>query len=106
MKFIFLILSLISLVSPLEEVPDNYTLIFKQDFTSEKDLEANWDSKIGIGNNGWGNQEKEYYRTSKNNIYIKDNQLHIRAVKEKIQNNDYTSARIITTESFKLNMVI
>ena len=101
MKFIFLILSLISLVSPLEEVPDNYTLIFKQDFTSEKDLEANWDCQIGIGNNGWGNQEKEYYRASKNNIYIKDNQLHIRAVKEKIQNNNYTSARIITKDSFK-----
>ena len=101
MKIYFIILSLISLVAPLEEVPDNYTLIFKQDFTSEEDLEANWDYQIGIGNNGWGNQEKEYYRTSKNNIYIKDNQLHIKAVKEKILNNNYTSARIITKTAFK-----
>jgi len=96
-----IIFALISLVAPLEEVPENYTLIFKQDFTSEEDLEKNWDSQIGIGNNGWGNQEKEYYRTSKNNVYIKDNQLHIRAVKEKIQNNNYTSARIITKTAFK-----
>ena len=101
MRLFFLAFALISLVAPLEEVPENYTLIFKQDFTSEEDLEKNWDSQIGIGNNGWGNQEKEYYRTSKNNVYIKDNQLHIRAVKEKIQNNNYTSARIITKTSFK-----
>ena len=101
MRLFFLAFALISLVAPLEEVPENYTLIFKQDFTSEEDLEKNWDSQIGIGNNGWGNQEKEYYRTSKNNVYIKDNQLHIRAVKEKIQNNNYTSARIITKTAFK-----
>jgi len=101
MNIYIITLFLISLVSPLQEVPENYTLIFKQDFTSEEDFESNWDYEIGTGDNGWGNNEKQYYRTSKNNLYIQDNQLHIKAVKEKIINNEYTSARIITKTAFK-----
>ena len=73
MNIFIIILSLISLVSPLKEVPENYTLIFKQDFTSEEDFESNWDYELGTGDWGWGNNEKQYYRTSKNNLYIQDN---------------------------------
>ena len=101
MNIFIIILSLISLVSPLKEVPENYTLIFKQDFTSEEDFESNWDYELGTGDWGWGNNEKQYYRTSKNNLYIQDNQLHIKAVKETIQSSEYTSARIITKKAFK-----
>ena len=101
MNILILTLSLLSLVSPFKEVPDNYTLIFKQDFTWQSDFEANWDYEIGTGDISWGNQELQYYRTSKNNIYIRDNQLHIKAVKEKIQNSEYTSAIIITKKTFK-----
>ena len=43
MKIFFLILPLISLVLPLEEIPANYSLIFRQNFSSEEDFEANWD---------------------------------------------------------------
>ena len=96
MKIFFLILPLISLVLPLEEIPANYSLIFRQNFSSEEDFEANWDYEIGTGTDGLGNQEKQYYRTSKNNCYIKDNQLHIKAIKESILNNKYSSARIIS----------
>ena len=53
MNILILTLSLLSLVSPLKEVPDNYTLIFKQDFTSQADFEANWDYEIGTGDNGF-----------------------------------------------------
>ena len=101
MNIFIITLSLISFVSPLKAVPENYNLIFKQDFTSEEDFESNWDYELGTGDWGWGNNEKQYYRTSKNNLYIQDNQLHIKAVKEKIQNNEYTSARIITKKTFK-----
>ena len=100
MKIFFLILPLISLVLPLEEIPENYSLIFRQNFSSEEDFEANWDYEIGTGTDGWGNQEKQYYRTSKNNCYIKDNQLHIKAIKESILNNKYSSARIISKKTF------
>jgi len=60
MNIFIISLFLISLVSPLQEVPENYTLIFKQDFTSEEDFESNWDYEIGTGDNGWGNSEKQY----------------------------------------------
>ena len=100
MKIFFLILPLISLVLPLEEIPANYSLIFRQNFSSEEDFEANWDYEIGTGTDGWGNQEKQYYRTSKNNCYIKDNQLHIKAIKESILNNKYSSSRIISKTTF------
>ena len=101
MKQLLLILSLFSLVISLKENLSNYTLIFKEDFKSTENFEANWDFEIGTGDNGWGNSEKQYYRTSKDNIFIKDNQLHIKAIKKKIKDNEYTSGRITTKKTFQ-----
>ena len=101
MKYLIIILSFLSLVITLKDKLANYSLIFKEDFKSIDNFEANWDFEIGTGDNGWGNGEKQYYRTSKDNIFIQDNQLHIKAIKNKLKNNEYTSGRLTTKKTFQ-----
>ena len=101
MKNLLLILFLFSLVISIREDFQNYTLIFQDHFNSIETFEKNWELEIGTGDNGWGNSEKQYYRTSKDNIFIEDNQLHIKAIKNKFKDSEYTSGRITTKKSFQ-----
>lgn len=49
-----------------------------------------------IGGNGWGNAEKQYYTKDAKNARVENGVLIIEAHKEKFENNDYTSARLVT----------
>ena len=44
-------------------------------------------------NIGRGNNELEYYRKIKENVYIENNQLDIKAKDERNGNQEYTSAK-------------
>ena len=59
-----------------------------------------WTFEIGTGSSGWGNNEKEYYTGRKENAYVQDGILHIRANKEDYEGSGYTSARMITKGKF------
>ena len=59
-----------------------------------------WTFEIGTGASGWGNNEWEYYTNRKENAYVQDGILHIRANKEDYEGSKYTSARIITKDKF------
>ncbi len=49
------------------------------------------------GGHGWGNNEKQYYtKADTNNAIVKNGVLSIISRKEKKENNDYTSARILS----------
>lgn len=49
------------------------------------------------GGHGWGNNEKQFYTDARlQNAFVKDGKLTIRAIKEKYENNGFTSARLIT----------
>lgn len=61
---------------------------------------AKWVYDIGTGENGWGNQELEYYTDSIQNASVQDGLLKINAVKENFKNKQYTSARILTRGKF------
>jgi beta-glucanase (GH16 family) len=51
------------------------------------------------GGHGWGNHELQYYtRGRTENARVKDGMLTIEARKEKWENNNYTSARLITKQ--------
>ena len=98
---IILFISFLSLVLSIpQEYLEGYSLIYQENFDNQENLEKNWDFEIGTGNYGWGNNEKQYYRTSNDNIFIKDNQLHIKAKKEHILNNNYSSGRLSTKNTF------
>ena len=61
----------------------------------------NWDYEIGRGNNGWGNNEAQYYTARASNIYVENGILKITAKKENYYGAAYTSARIITKGKFE-----
>jgi beta-glucanase (GH16 family)/glycerophosphoryl diester phosphodiesterase len=52
-----------------------------------------------IGGNGWGNNELQYYtQADTNNVMVKNGLLSIIARKEKRENKDYTSTRMVTRD--------
>jgi len=57
--------------------------------------DAKW--KYDVGGNGFGNNELQYYTDhKKENAFVKDGHLVIRAIKENFEGNTYTSAKLWT----------
>ena len=73
-------------------------LIWQDEFNNGQDLEDNWHFEIGTGNSGWGNNESQFYR--KENASIQSGHLVIEAREESYAGRDYTSSRMITSNSF------
>ena len=73
---------------------------WNEEFDGETIDTSKWTYDIGTGSNGWGNNEKEYYTSRKDNAYIKDGVLHICAKKEDYEGQKYTSARMLTKGKF------
>jgi beta-glucanase (GH16 family) len=68
-------------------------------WAEEFDLEGKPDPSkwsYDLGGNGWGNHELEYYTDEIANAYVKGGKLFITAIKEKKDNNAYTSARMVS----------
>ncbi len=57
---------------------------------------SKWAYNIGTGNNGWGNNELEYYTNSDNNARVENGKLIIEARKENVGGKNYSSARMLT----------
>jgi beta-glucanase (GH16 family) len=55
-----------------------------------------WAYDIGNGNNGWGNNELQYYTSDTTNARVENGNLVIEARKERKGNSAYTSARMLT----------
>ncbi|WP_460921107.1 glycoside hydrolase family 16 protein [Pontibacter brevis] len=49
-----------------------------------------------IGGSGWGNNELQYYTDSRSNSSVADGALTITARKENVQDNEYSSARMVS----------
>ncbi|MFA6597270.1 MAG: family 16 glycosylhydrolase [Ignavibacteriaceae bacterium] len=73
----------------------NYQLVWSDEFSSPTINTSNWTYEIG-NNNGWGNNELEYYTNRNVNSYIQDSSLVIEAKQESYGGKSYTSARMIT----------
>lgn len=57
---------------------------------------AIWTYDIGTGDNGWGNNELQYYTNRPENVVVENGMLKITAIKEDFEGSGYTSARINT----------
>lgn len=59
---------------------------------------ADWEAQTGIGpgNDGWGNNELEYYTGRTSNVSVSGGLLTITARRENFSNRQYTSARLRT----------
>ncbi|MBO5711271.1 MAG: glycoside hydrolase family 16 protein, partial [Acholeplasmatales bacterium] len=73
-----------------------YKLVWSDEFDGTALDTKNWNYETGTGSGGWGNNELQYYTNSTNNVFVTDGKLHIKAIKEKRGNSNYTSARITT----------
>lgn len=102
-----LVASLVPVARPAADdtAPAGWKLVWSDEFNGDAIDRTKWDFDIGNGFynydanqwiSGWGNDELQYYTRTPDNAFVKDGQLHIRAVKESYQGCGYTSARLKT----------
>lgn len=78
---------------------NNYQLVWVDDFNSKKLNDKFWSFENGDGCPnicGWGNNELEYYTDNQDNARIENGILIIEAHRQKKENKDYTSSKLIT----------
>ena len=71
-----------------------YSLAWSDEFNGTQVNESDWTFEIGRGNNGWGNNESQYYR--KQNASVANGLLTITAKQESYSSASYTSTRMKT----------
>lgn len=85
-------------IDPTDYVPENYSLIWNDEFNGNSLDESKWTYEIGTGSWGWGNNEQQYYR--RENLSVSDGMMTITAKKENYASSKYTSSRIKTQGKF------
>ncbi|MDO5978886.1 glycoside hydrolase family 16 protein [Flavivirga spongiicola] len=60
-----------------------------------------WGYNIGTGENGWGNNELQYYTDRSDNVTVQNGVLIITAKQEAFDGSSYTSARLLTKGKFE-----
>jgi len=90
-------------VDETQRVVNNYTtLIMSDEFDVDGAPDSSlWTYDIGRGQNGWGNNEFQFYTDRPENIKVENGMLHIIAREESFQGASYTSARIKTQGLFE-----
>lgn len=84
--------------NPTDYVPENYSLIWNDEFYGNSLDETKWTYEIGTGSWGWGNNEQQYYR--RENLTVENGMMTITAKKENYASSKYTSSRIKTQGKF------
>lgn len=102
----FLALSLSSCeIEDTQQLPErNWTLTWSDEFEGDSGTAPNpdnWTYDIGRGDNGWGNQELQYYTEGTDNVALDgEGNLVITAKQESFGGAPFTSARIKTKGIF------
>jgi beta-glucanase (GH16 family) len=74
----------------------NLKLVWADEF-NYKGLPDSTKWAYDVGGNGWGNNEAQFYtKADTNNAVVRNGFLSIIARKEKLENKEYTSARMVT----------
>ncbi|QSE99390.1 glycoside hydrolase family 16 protein [Fulvivirga lutea] len=85
-----------------QEVVTLNTLVLAEEFdTNGAPNPELWNFDIGTGDNGWGNQELQYYTNRSENVRVEDGVLKITAIKENFEGSGFTSSRILTKDLFE-----
>lgn len=85
-----------------EEFESQFTTeIWSDDFNGDVLNPDNWNYEIGNGDNGWGNNEAQYYTDAEDNVKVEDGNLIITAKREAESGFNFTSARITTKDKFE-----
>lgn len=97
---ILIITVLFLVVSSLSGLAQSYRLVWSDEFDGTALDLSKWSYEIGNGQNGWGNNELEYYTNRSQNVSVSGGYLAITAQKENYSGFNYTSARIKTQGKF------
>ena len=76
-----------------QAAPAGWTLVWSDEFDGPDGSAPDpkkWTYDIGVGGDGWGNKELEYYTNSPRNAVIRSGKLVITAVKEKYTGPDHS----------------
>ncbi|MFT0716768.1 family 16 glycosylhydrolase [Flagellimonas lutimaris] len=77
-------------------------LTLSEEFDTDGQPNASiWGYEIGTGENGWGNQELQYYTDRPENVNVQNGVLLITAREESFEGSSYTSARLVTKDKFE-----
>lgn len=83
-------------------VHDELQLVWSDEFDTNGAPDASkWGYNTGTGDNGWGNNESQYYTDRLDNAKVEDGVLKITAKKEDYEGAEYTSARLLTSGKFE-----
>jgi beta-glucanase (GH16 family) len=75
-------------------------LVYFEDF-NENGLPSTERWKYDVGNHGWGNNEDQYYTENRlENARVEDGKLIITAMKEDYEGSKFTSARLLSKDSW------
>jgi len=81
---------------------DFTNLVWSDEFDVDGAPNANnWSFDIGVGDNGWGNEEAQFYTDSPSNVQVSNGNLVITAKAETFGGRDYTSARMKSENKFE-----
>ncbi len=88
--------------------PESYAgmeLVWADEFSGEALNTDDWQYEIGRGNNGWGNNELQFYQEE--NTSVESGNLVIEARRESFGGAEFTSSRLITQnkQSFRFGRV-
>ena len=89
---IAMVFSFTGYMQPVKEAKAASTLVWSDEFDGNSLNRSNW--TYDIGNNGWGNNEWQYYTDRNENVSVSNGVLAITARKENYGGSGYTSARI------------
>lgn len=92
---------------PDPTIPDNYELVWSDEFEQETLDPDNWGYDLGYGDNGWGNDEWQQYTNSAENVKVENGNLVISAIWDSTnfavpgkRDGSITSARVNTKNKF------
>jgi beta-glucanase (GH16 family) len=77
----------------------DWNIVWSDEFDGASINTKIWTYDLG-NNDGWGNNELEYYTSSPQNAYVSNGFLHIVALQQSIDGYNYTSARMKTEGLF------
>lgn len=87
---------------------EKQTVITKTRLVMQEEFDVNgapnpelWNFDIGTGNNGWGNNEQQFYTDRPENIIVEDGMLKITARRELYLGSSFTSARITSKGKYE-----
>lgn len=91
---ILLLSTCVALESPAQN--QSWKLVWSDEFNGSGRPDASkWAYDLG-NNNGWGNNELQYYTDDSQNVEVSEGMLKIRALKQQQSGQAYTAAKLVT----------